>query len=108
MLSAEKFYDCADEHFGWAETAKTERERANLSSNGGGLAGGRAKAGRLRKTARSTNVFHYTHEPALGWRRQNRVLRRSVLACARKRSPAREMQNVCWQQHPRVHFLLPD
>ena len=30
MLSAEKFYDYADEHFGWAETAKTERERAIL------------------------------------------------------------------------------
>ena len=28
MSSAEKFYDYADEHFGWAETAKTERERA--------------------------------------------------------------------------------
>jgi hypothetical protein len=28
VLSAEKFYDYADEHFGWAETAKTERERA--------------------------------------------------------------------------------
>jgi hypothetical protein len=28
VLSAEKFYDYADEHFGWAETARTERERA--------------------------------------------------------------------------------
>ncbi len=28
VSSAEKFYDYADEHFGWAETAKTERERA--------------------------------------------------------------------------------
>ena len=28
MLSAHEFYDYADEHFGWAETAKTERERA--------------------------------------------------------------------------------
>ena len=28
MSSAEDFYDYADEHFGWAETAKTERERA--------------------------------------------------------------------------------
>ena len=28
VLSAEKIYDYADEHFGWAETAKTERERA--------------------------------------------------------------------------------
>jgi hypothetical protein len=28
MLSAEQFYDYADEHFGWAETARTERERA--------------------------------------------------------------------------------
>ena len=28
MLSAQDFYDCADEHFDWAETAKTERERA--------------------------------------------------------------------------------
>ena len=28
VLSADKFYDYADEHFGWAETAKTERERA--------------------------------------------------------------------------------
>ena len=27
-LSAEKFYDYADEHFAWAETARTERERA--------------------------------------------------------------------------------
>jgi hypothetical protein len=26
--SAKDFYDYADEHFGWAETAKTERERA--------------------------------------------------------------------------------
>ena len=25
---AEQFYDYADEHFGWAETAKTARERA--------------------------------------------------------------------------------
>jgi hypothetical protein len=28
VLSAEKFYDHADEHFGWADTARTERERA--------------------------------------------------------------------------------
>ena len=28
MSSAKEFYDYADEHFGWAETAKTERERA--------------------------------------------------------------------------------
>ena len=28
MSSAQEFYDNADEHFGWAETAKTERERA--------------------------------------------------------------------------------
>ncbi len=28
VSSAETFYDYADEHFGWAETAKTERERA--------------------------------------------------------------------------------
>jgi hypothetical protein len=28
VLSAEKFYDYADEHFGWAETARTDRERA--------------------------------------------------------------------------------
>ena len=28
MLSAEQFYDYADEHFAWAETARTERERA--------------------------------------------------------------------------------
>ena len=28
VLSAQDFYDYADEHFGWAETAKTERERA--------------------------------------------------------------------------------
>jgi hypothetical protein len=28
VSSAEKFYDYADEHFGWAETAKSERERA--------------------------------------------------------------------------------
>jgi hypothetical protein len=28
VLSAEKFCDYADEHFGWAETARTERERA--------------------------------------------------------------------------------
>jgi hypothetical protein len=26
VSSAEGFYDHADEHFGWAETAKTERE----------------------------------------------------------------------------------
>jgi hypothetical protein len=26
--SAEEFYEKAQEHFGWAETAKTERERA--------------------------------------------------------------------------------
>jgi hypothetical protein len=30
MVSAEEFYDYADEHFGWAGTAKTERERAIL------------------------------------------------------------------------------
>jgi hypothetical protein len=30
VLSAEKFYDYADEHFAWAETARTERERAIL------------------------------------------------------------------------------
>ena len=28
VVSAQDFYDCADEHFDWAETAKTERERA--------------------------------------------------------------------------------
>jgi hypothetical protein len=28
VLSAEDFYDYADEHFAWAETARTERERA--------------------------------------------------------------------------------
>jgi hypothetical protein len=28
MASAQEFYDYADEHFGWAGTAKTERERA--------------------------------------------------------------------------------
>jgi hypothetical protein len=28
VSSAQEFYDHADEHFGWAETAKTERERA--------------------------------------------------------------------------------
>ena len=28
MSPAEDFYDYADEHFGWAETAKTEHERA--------------------------------------------------------------------------------
>ena len=28
MSSAKDFYDYADEHFGWAETARTERERA--------------------------------------------------------------------------------
>jgi hypothetical protein len=28
VLSAQDFYDYADEHFGWAETARTERERA--------------------------------------------------------------------------------
>jgi hypothetical protein len=28
VLSAKDFYDYADEHLGWAETARTERERA--------------------------------------------------------------------------------
>jgi hypothetical protein len=28
MLSGEEFYKNADEHFGWAESANTERERA--------------------------------------------------------------------------------
>ena len=28
MAAAQEFYNYADEHFGWAETAKTERERA--------------------------------------------------------------------------------
>ena len=28
VLSAQDFYDYADEHFAWAETASTERERA--------------------------------------------------------------------------------
>jgi hypothetical protein len=28
VLSADEFYKNADEHFGWAESAKTERERA--------------------------------------------------------------------------------
>ena len=28
VLSAQDFDDYADEHFGWAETARTERERA--------------------------------------------------------------------------------
>jgi hypothetical protein len=28
VLSAQDFYDYADEHFGWAETARTECERA--------------------------------------------------------------------------------
>jgi hypothetical protein len=30
VSSAEEFYKNADEHFGWAESAKTERERAIL------------------------------------------------------------------------------
>jgi hypothetical protein len=30
VSSAEEFYQNADEHFGWAESAKTERERAIL------------------------------------------------------------------------------
>jgi hypothetical protein len=28
VSEAKEFYESADEHFGWAETAKTERERA--------------------------------------------------------------------------------
>jgi hypothetical protein len=28
VAAAQEFYNYADEHFGWAETAKTERERA--------------------------------------------------------------------------------
>jgi hypothetical protein len=28
VTAAHEFYDYADEHFGWAESAKTERERA--------------------------------------------------------------------------------
>ena len=28
MSLSQEFYDYADEHFGWADTAKTERERA--------------------------------------------------------------------------------
>jgi hypothetical protein len=28
VAAAHEFYDYADEHFGWAETARTERERA--------------------------------------------------------------------------------
>ena len=28
MAAAQEFYNYADEHFGWAETAKTECERA--------------------------------------------------------------------------------
>ena len=28
MSAAKEYYECADEHFGWAETARTERERA--------------------------------------------------------------------------------
>jgi hypothetical protein len=28
VSSTKYFYDYADEHFGWAETARTERERA--------------------------------------------------------------------------------
>jgi hypothetical protein len=28
MSLPHEFYDYADEHFGWAETARTERERA--------------------------------------------------------------------------------
>jgi hypothetical protein len=28
VAAAQEFYDYADEHFGWAETAKTEQERA--------------------------------------------------------------------------------
>jgi hypothetical protein len=28
VAATHEFYDYADEHFGWAETAKTERERA--------------------------------------------------------------------------------
>ena len=30
VLSAENFYDYADEHFAWAETARTERERQSF------------------------------------------------------------------------------
>ena len=28
MSSSQEFYDYADEHFGWAESARTEHERA--------------------------------------------------------------------------------
>jgi hypothetical protein len=28
VVAAHEFYDYAEEHFGWAETARTERERA--------------------------------------------------------------------------------
>jgi hypothetical protein len=31
MRSADDFYEAADEHFGWAETARSERERATFT-----------------------------------------------------------------------------
>jgi hypothetical protein len=30
MRSADDFYEAANEHFGWAETARSERERATF------------------------------------------------------------------------------
>lgn len=52
VLSAQDFYDYANEHFGWAETAMTERERAIFFSNDGSLARGRSKVGNFRQAAR--------------------------------------------------------
>jgi hypothetical protein len=51
VLSAEKFYDYADEHFAWAETARTERERAIFLQMAGRLARGRSAVGNFRKAA---------------------------------------------------------
>jgi hypothetical protein len=36
VAAVHEFYDYADEHFGWAETAETEH--GNLFADGGGLA----------------------------------------------------------------------
>ena len=38
MLSAEKFYDYANEHFGWAEKGQDGTRASDLFSNGSSLA----------------------------------------------------------------------
>jgi hypothetical protein len=55
VAAIHEFFDYADEHFGWAETAKTERERAIFFANGGSLAGSCSTMGSQRRWSKRSH-----------------------------------------------------